>query len=262
MKRSLIGSWPVLAAALLLAACGGGGGGSDAGPGSGSGGRAELAQGIYQGSASNGEGLLIFVVSDGRFWARRSGELNTVYGLVHGNGDEAGALFSSLAATSFNIAPQAITPAALSLSIPPRQRTSGTLRLNGVDATLDLAYGDYPLLLNAPGNYTVLLAESVGAASPVTSGSFSVSSSGAISGSINGGCQLSGRVSPRGDVRLHDIELRFSGSACPFSKPLEGMALIEAASVPAAPSARSLYSQLSATDNSAALLLSAVSPGG
>lgn len=256
--RAIPGIVLLLAGALVVSGCGGGGGSGGTSQ------NAEAAQGIYGGTASTGDTLAAFVLSDGRFWIlyqNQAGvDLPSWRGFIYGHSNENGSTLVSSSATQFRFEPAAITPSALSATIQARSRLSGTLQLSGQNATFNVLYGEHPFISGISKTYVLSIAGLAnGTENVYLQGNLTITSSGNISGVVTGDCAVSGSAKPRGDINVHDLSLTLSGISCPATVPLEGIAYFEAPGQPGS-STRQMTGIVTAADGHTGLLVTAIAP--
>lgn len=218
---------------LSVLGCGGGSGNGGQSPGA-----AEKSQGLYSGTTADGDALLTFLLSDGRFWImykREAGvDLSSWNGFVYGEGSEAGNRFTSSAAMQFNMEPAATVSSALSVTVQPQQGMTGTLLLDGQDRAISMNLAAYPPLPSAAGIYSTTLNRVSGSETIQISGNLTISPSGGISGMLTGNCTASGSVHARSDARLYNLSMTLSGPSCTAGGLFDGIAYIEASGQPSA----------------------------
>lgn len=217
----VLGSAAVLSL-LVIAGCGGGG--SDPPP----------AEGLFSGTTTSGRGVTGLVLDDGTYYVFYSpvGKPSEIAGVVQGNGTSAAGTFSSSNARDFNLEGAGVLSATVSASYAAKQSLNGTVSY-GVGAptsfssTYDKAYEATPSLAAlAAGTFFGEVASSAG----VENATVSVTSAGAISGSSQSGCAVTGSATPRARGNVFDISLTFGGPPCVFGvQTLTGIAYFDSA---------------------------------
>lgn len=210
----------VLAAAtMVLTACGGGGGG---------GGEVETptpspvvkrADGLWTGTTGNGRAMNALVLDDGNYWVIYSAANNSavVAGAVHGTFTADNGTFKSTDGKDFNFEGLGILPlSSVAATYDPKKTFNGQLNYTTAagsvtfNATYNVAYDKPSTQATVSGSYTGVTATNIGT-ERVT---FTVSSTGALSGSSAGGCSFTGSVMPKSGVGAYKVSITYRGGAC------------------------------------------------
>ena len=211
--RSAIGVLAISA----LAACGGGGGGGDGDSDSGGGSvDAGTAEGLYTGTTGNGQTLTGLVLDNGNYWVLYS-DVNSsaIDGVIQGSSSSNNGNFTSSNGRDFNFGAYGISDLTIAGTYVAKQSIAGNLNYGGAkpttfNASYDARYTQPATLANIAGSYSgqsATAGENEGA-------NFTVSATGAISGSGASGCRFTGSVAPRGNVAAYDLTLSFMGGIC------------------------------------------------
>ena len=205
MKQKILIS-VVCGIALVLQGCGGGGGGSSPSTPSSSG----TAEGFWQGTSSTGYGVAAVVLENAETWGfYYSG--STTAGVFNGTSSGTGSTFSA-SGTDFNFITRTATPGTLSGSVVSGSSINATVSDGStLSLTYDSSYLTPATLSSIAGNYT---GWGVSKSTPSQSVVFTVSSAGAISGSVTN-CSVSGSITPRSSGKnVYNVSTTFSGSGC------------------------------------------------
>jgi len=211
--RSAIGVLAISA----LAACGGGGGGGDGDSDSGGGSvDAGTAEGLYTGTTGNGQTLTGLVLDNGNYWVLYS-DVNgsAIDGVIQGSSSSNNGNFTSSNGRDLNFGAYGISDLTIAGTYVAKQSIAGNLNYGGAkpttfNASYDARYTQPATLANIAGSYSgqsATAGENEGA-------NFTVSATGAISGSGASGCRFTGSVAPRGNVAAYDLTLSFLGGIC------------------------------------------------
>lgn len=239
-----IGLIGALLTSTLLGACGGGGGGgatvsastgSDSsgnlgssgsinvgnnnGNGSGNSGPVQLAsaEGIYEGSISNGRSNLTLILENDQYYSIYGRTLNGLFlveGLVQGNGTSSNGSYTSSDLRDFYINDTPIT-GTLTASYVPAVRISGSTTENNVTVTFtgqalslsNYLYNSAPSLANITGNWSLNTLDG-------RLVSVSIANTGAFTGSSDG-CAYSGTIAPRSSGKnVFDVNVSYGPAPC------------------------------------------------
>lgn len=207
-------------AAASLVACGGGGsdGGSDSAPAPAPA-PVQKVDGLWIGSTSTNRTVNALVLDNGAYWVIYSvaGNPAIVGGAVQGSYTASGGTFTSTNGKDFNLEGAGILPVS-SVAATYQSKTSFNGQLNYAtsagsvtfNATYNAGY-DKPATLSAiAGSFTGVTANG----SSTDSVAFTISASGAISGTSGLGCSFSGTTVPRSGVGAFDVTVTYRGGAC------------------------------------------------
>lgn len=196
---------------ILLAGCGGGGSSSATKI------TASDAQGVYEGTVSNGREHNTLILENNQFYTMYGNAVSGgfgVAGFIQGNGKTNNGNFSSTDLKDF-FANGTVTSGSLSAAYVPKTSFNGTLTQGSSTVTFTGT-----ALKNSPYNYDTaanpanisgawLLSDLQGATVAV-----SISSSGALVGS-SGGCAFNGTINPRASGKnVFDVALTFGAISC------------------------------------------------
>ena len=221
MKRMLaIG----LLSVVIVTGCGGGGNGDGSGT---------SAEGLWNGTTSNGRAMSGLVLDDGTYWVLYSlmGNSAVIAGGVQGTGRSRNGAFSSSNGRDFNLEGLGVNDVDISANYVMQESLSGSLRYRATgevvsfSASYDASYELIPSLELIAGTYSGSAATSGGTEFATAS----VSTSGAISGSSAGGCTFSGTGSPRARGNVYDVVVTFDGGMCALgTQAVRGVAYFDA----------------------------------
>lgn len=199
-----------------LAACGGGGDGDAADESTGGAPVAATAEGLYTGTTSNGQNLTGLVLDNGHYWVLYS-EANSavIDGVIQGASNSTAGNFTSANGRDFNFTGYGIADLSIAATYVSGQSIAGNLNYGGAKpttftTTYDARYTQPATLASIAGSYSGQSA-TAGEKEPAN---FTVSTTGAISGTGASGCRFTGSVSPRGAVAAYDLSLSFLGGVC------------------------------------------------
>ena len=219
VKRAFAGA-ALVAMAIGLGGCGGGGGaaGNSGGPGIAGGptSAASTIAGRWTGGAGAQRVLQTHTFPDGSVWAIYSEGSSSLHGgFLHASGSVAGSTVSGVG-RDFNMDGAGITAATFNAQVTPKQLITGTAsgdRAMNFSGTYESEFELAPSLATVAGTYlgnvSVVSGVSLSADTTVT-----VSASGALSGSMVGGCTFTGQITPRADGNAFNLNVSFAGS-CP-----------------------------------------------
>ncbi len=203
----------LLAIAMVIATAGCGGGGNDEPPTS-------RPVGLWNGTTSTNRTATFLTLSDGTFWGLYSavGNPAVLGGVIQGHSSSSSMAFTSNDARDFNFEGSGVSFGNLNGNYVPKTNIQGVATYSsgtqiGFAGTYDASNERSPSLAEIAGTYSGQVLLSVG---PRQSGSVTVASNGAMSGSANG-CAVSGSVAPRTDAYAYDFSLRFGAAPCYFA---------------------------------------------
>ena len=208
----------IVAATCALTACGGGGGGSGDATGGGSVNppvQASALAGRWTGGAGT-RTLQTHTLADGSVWGIYSEDNSALHGgFFH---VQAGVSGNHLSGTGkdFNMDGGGITASTFAADVTPKQSITGTAtgsRAMSFGGSYESEFEQTPTLAAVAGAYltTVTIVSTTSLASDASVG---VDASGAVTGSVLGGCSFTGQLTPRTDANAFDLSLSFT-SACP-----------------------------------------------
>ncbi len=204
----------VTALAVLLGACGGGGTSSDSGGGSTT---TATAEGLWQGTTSDGRSIEGVVLDDGTYWFVYSsaGNSEVIGGAVQGNGRSNNGSFTSANGKDFNLEGLGVNNFTLAGSYVEKHSLSGTLTYapsgsKTFTSSYDSDYDATPSLAALAGTYNGTAATAAGADSVGAT----IAKSGALTGHGSGGCTFKGTVAPHSHGNIFDISVTFGGGTC------------------------------------------------
>ena len=225
---------PLLACVLALSACGGGGGDAVDPPS----GTAPLegAYGLATSTGLSGEAL---VLSGGSIWALSgvsSGGSIYVSSFTHGSIDRSGGSLSASDLRQYDLVSSTASALGFSGTINGAGIVSGTLTPSiGPASTVTLTpVSARSFDFEAPATLAAVTGTWNGRSADGSSGSVTVSSGGAVAGSL-GGCSLSGTVAPHPSGKhLYSVSIVFGPAPCLLpSATVNGIAYLnESAAVP------------------------------
>lgn len=197
---------------LIVAACGGGS--SSDGESS----EPTPARGFYTGFTSTSRAVNVVILSNGTYWGLYSdpSDDTRLAGVLQGRGSTSGTSFTSSNGRDFNLEGVGILNFSLQSTFAEMSSISGIADYAGPtgNITFTASYDDSfeltPTLAAIQGSYSGEAASSGG----VESASFSISSSGAVSGSGSSGCTFTGKITPRTDGNVYDLTVKFNGGVC------------------------------------------------
>lgn len=231
-ENAIRGAIGVLAISAL-AACGGGGGGDDgAGEGSGGSVAAGTAEGLFTGTSGIGQSLTGLVLDNGNYWVlySKQNDSSVIGGVIQGSSSSRDGSFTSSDGRDFNFEGLGINNMSISGTYAARQSIAGDINYGrgqptSFTATYDARYTQPASLANVAGSYTGQSA-TAGEKEPA---SFTVSATGAVSGTGATGCRFTGSVTPRGAVAVYDLSLSFLGGICEQgTATINGVAYLDA----------------------------------
>lgn len=198
-------SWLVALAVSVLSACGGGGGASSSAS-------TQSAEGLWQGTTSDGFNITAAVLENGEIWALASSSSGVV-GFINGASIVSGASITG-SETSYNLLSH--TPPA-SQSFTGTINTKSTLSLTTSNGSFNSAYisryDQTPVpVATLAGTYSGWLASVSGSYSP--SSVVTISAAGAIS-SPGAPCSATGSITPRASGKnVYNVTIGFTGASC------------------------------------------------
>ena len=214
-----------LLGAIFVTGCGGGGSnGGDSGT---------SAEGLWNGTTSNGRAMSGLVLDDGTYWVLYSlmGNSAVIAGGVQGTGSSRNGTFTSSNGRDFNLEGLGVNDVDVSANYVMQESLSGSLRYRGTgevvsfSASYDASYELTPSLELIAGTYSGSAATSGG----TEFATVTVSTSGAISGSSAGGCTYSGTGAPRARGNVYDVVVTFNGGLCALgTQTVRGAAYFDA----------------------------------
>lgn len=195
---------------LFLGACGGGGGGGDGGP--------SPAQGLYIGSTSDGRSVSGYIFADGSVWMAYStvANDNVIAGFVRANSSASNGELELSSGRDYNLEGLGVSSFNGTGTYQEQVEFETTLRFSGgttrqVSADYSDVYNDTPTMAALQGTYSA----TAGGPSFDDQVTFTISSSGAVSGSSNFfDCDFTGQATPRADANAYNLQITFSGGEC------------------------------------------------
>lgn len=215
-----------------LAACGGGGDGDGANESAGGSVAAGTAEGLYFGTTAIGQSVTGLVLDNGNYWVLYSEENNSaaIAGVIQGSSSSSGGAFTSTDGRDFNFEGLGINGVSIAGTYAAKQSIAGNLNYGrgqptSFSATYDARYTEPASLAAVAGSYAGQSA-TAGENEPA---SFTVSATGAVSGTGATGCRFTGTVAPRGAVAVYDLSLSFLGGICEQgTATINGIAYLDA----------------------------------
>lgn len=194
----------------ILAACGGGGSSNST--------AATSAEGLWNGTTSNGRTVSGLVLDDGVFWVLYTSQTNSniIAGAVQGSGTSNNGSFASSNALDFNLEGLGIIPANLSASYTQKQNFNGTVTYPTLNQTVTFTskysadYDQTPSLATIAGTYAGTAAVKDGS----ESGTVTISSSGVVNFVGSSSCTSTGTVTPRAKGNVYNLSVTFGGAPC------------------------------------------------
>ena len=237
------------AASALLAACGGGGGElsrpapgmslqADGGTASGgeqpsggggsSGGddaKVNTAEGFWIGPASTGFTVSLAVLDNGEAWGVYSSG-STIYGALQGSAKGEGTVLTA-SGTDYDFTADVATAATVTGKVIQKSTIDGKTS-TGVTMSLkySVAYDQPASLANLQGRYAI--------SGRTADGYFGVTqltidASGAFT-LVDRGCTATGKLEPRGDKNIFNLNVGFAGASCLISSAVVGVAYLDTSS--------------------------------
>ncbi|RYF55297.1 MAG: hypothetical protein EOO27_21465 [Comamonadaceae bacterium] len=206
------------AATLLMTACGGGGGGGDTevpAPAP----VVKKADGLWTGTTGTGRSMNALVLDDGNYWVIYSAANNSavVAGAVHGTFTGDNGSFKSSDGKDFNFEGLGVLPlSSVAGTYDPKKTFNGQLNYTTAagsvpfNATYNVAYDKAATQSAISGSYTGVTATNAGT-ERVT---FTVSSTGTLSGTGASGCSFTGSVTPKTGVGAYKVTVTYRGGVC------------------------------------------------
>lgn len=157
------------------------------------------AEGLWIGNTSTLRKITGLVLDDGTYWIFYTGgpgRFSTTEGFIQGTGISRAGSFSSSNGQDFNFAGLGNNNVTVSASFQSKQSFNGLVSYLTEGISFTSSYSD--TYEQAPSLDTI--------AGTYDSG-FTISSSGALRGSLSGGCRFEGNVSPRKKGNLYDLTL-------------------------------------------------------
>ena len=197
------------------------------------------AEGLWNGNTNTARTVTGLVLNDGTFYFLYSpaNQPLLIGGVVQGTGTSTNGAFTSDNARDFNLEGAGVLPATISGNYVARQTLGGNITYtpssNTVtfNTTFDASYDITPTLAAVAGIYPGRVASSQGVENAV----LTVSPTGAISGTGDSGCTVSGTVAPRTSGNVYNASIVFGPAPCFFAnQTLNGIAYYKA-------SVRALY---------------------
>lgn len=201
---------------LVLVGCGGG---NIGGGGTGGGNTAGQAQGVYSGTASNGDSFESIVLPNDKFYGlygMNSGNVFTVYGMITGQGTSNSGTYTAASVTDFYYT-GATYSGSLAASYVQGSSLNGTLnepsgvgQITFTGSALPASSFNY----NTPASLSDISGSWTGTLLDGTTTTVTINSSGTVSGS-SGGCAFSGTVAAdSSNKNFFDVSLTFGGAPC------------------------------------------------
>lgn len=218
IPMKVIQTWFLAVSVATLTACGGGGGGATATSSASN----QSAEGLWQGTTSDGYNLTAAVLENGAIWALSS-SADGVVGFVNGSSSVSGSAVSGTT-TSYNLVNNTYATQSITGTVSTKNTLSLTTPNGSFNAAYVAGYDQAPTALSAmAGTYSGWISSVSGAFSP--SSVVTISSAGQIS-SVGAICSATGSITPRASGKnLYDVTVGFSGANCTaFTYSLTGVA--------------------------------------
>lgn len=178
----------------------------------------ENAEGLWRGTTDTNRTVTSLIVDNGFYWMLYSpaGNSNNIAGVVIGNSLSADGIITSSDGKDFNFETGGLFPLTWRGTYRPKSQLQGTLTyapaaIVNLNATHDSNYNLTPALAVISGTYR-------GAATTLARGSqsatFSISTTGQLSGSRADGCTFTGDVTPRPRGNAYSVFIAFNGNNC------------------------------------------------
>ena len=200
----------------------------------GCGGQYSSAEGLWTGTSNTGRTVNALILSDGSYWvmystvnsatANSSAATNNaavmggaMQGILTETSGTVVGTFTSADGVDFNQEGQGISAFTMTGSYSTKNTLSGQVSYTAnsqqvtFQATYNKDYDTKPSLATIAATYTGT-AGSVAAGS--SSGTLTISASGAITGSDNSGCQFTGAVTPHASGNVYNMTITFGGGSC------------------------------------------------
>ena len=172
---------------------------------------AASAAGFWEGTASNGVSVALAILEDGQTWGVYSSN-NAIAGALYGTTASSGTTLTG-SGKDFNIPARTVDAATYSGTFVANSRISVTTSNGGsLSAFYAAAYDQPASLASLAGSYvgTGVTGSTLAQSTPVT-----ISTTGAISVPVSGGCGATGTATPRASGKnIFDISVTFNGNSC------------------------------------------------
>jgi len=208
----------LVAISLMLVGCGGSSG-SSSGGGGGGGSTPGQAQGVYTGTASNGDTFNSIALPNDQIYAdygTLSGNVLFICGLITGQGvSKSGTYTANVTVFDYCTGSLLVLTGSVNASYVAGSSLNGTLTdSNGTVTFTGTTPADFNY--NTPASFSAISGTWTGTLIDGTTAIVSVSSTGSVSGS-DSGCTFSGTVTPdSSNKNFFDLSLTFGGSPCAF----------------------------------------------
>lgn len=213
-------------ALIILTGCGGGGSSTTTAPP-----QSSSAEGMWNGTASNGVTVTGFVLDDGSFYAGYTDPYgSTITGIIHGAGSSSSGTYATSNAKDYYFGSSSyIANVTVSGAYVSTQSLNGTLSYSSsnnitFNATYDTHYDQTPSLSTLAGTYSGRIvggSSSYGVVSD--SATITISSAGTFSGVSTNGCSFNGTAAPRAHGNIYNVSVHMGASPCIFaSQTLNG----------------------------------------
>jgi len=189
---------------------------------------AATPEGLWVGSTSASETIVGIVLDNSMFYFLYTYPgTTTIAGVVQGSGIGGNGQITSTNAKDFVLGYGVLNATVIGTYTARSSMTgqfSSSLGIQAFSAVYDVSYETPASLAAAAGAYSGTVASSAG----YQSATFTVSSSGAITGAVPG-CSFIGHASVHGNVNAFDLSMTFSGGTCVFgTSTLTGIAYYDA----------------------------------
>ena len=216
------------------------------------------AEGLWTGNTNTSRSVTGIVLEDGTYYFLYSivNRPLLIGGVVQGIGTSTNGSFTSGNARDFNLEGAGVQSATIDGTYVARQSLNGTITYTSPTGTVtfttafDSDWDTTPTLAAIAGNYTGQVASSQG----VENTTLAISPTGAISGTGDSGCTVTGSVTPRSSGNVYVATIVFGPAPCFFaSQTLTGVAYYRA-------NLRALYATAPNTNRTDGVLFVGVKP--
>lgn len=200
-------------AASILSACGGGS--SSSTPSVAPVAPPVTAEGLWNGTASNGRAVSAIVLDDGNTWVLYTGQTNKlIAGALQGSGASNNGSFTTSNALDFNLEGNGVNAASVSASYKQKQSFNGSIAYANQTVSFTTTYStDYdvaPSLATVAGSYAGPMAAKGGSELAAVT----IDASGKVTAVGAGGCTSTGTIAPRAKGNVYNLSITVGTAHC------------------------------------------------
>jgi hypothetical protein len=193
--------------------------------------------GIYKGSLSTHQNLLLAMFYDGTAYlfyqpAGAPRQVDDVVVVRNGAQTDAGK-FSGAQGTRYRFAqPGSATPVQVAIDFTHSPAVSGSVSARGDADSTTFTASPAQMLGQAPTRAATigLYSGNAGSLQGMATAQMTVTASGLLAGTIAGGCEFRGTLTPRSDMNAYDVSVTFGAAPCrDANATLSGSAVLDAA---------------------------------